>query len=215
MSYVITSLRKEIRVSNKESKIGFFQETKREGPKANTWRIFQSHLFTEFYIHRFAIAANAVKHPGFDAAATDSVWTQLTRTPVWRETKHIHNFTSFNIKITNTNIENHRWRRHCCLCLRTAICHDPLWRSHLIPSGIPLPSVWNAHWQSCYINTTCNVSWIFLHCQKEDLQLEIQKLNLPRKAGEKKPKAKKLACKDKLWAAMLVHVKKLAPKGPL
>lgn len=142
MSYVITSLRKEISASNKESKIGFFQETKREGPKANTWRIFQSHLFTEFYIHRFAIAANAVKHPGFDAAATDSVWTQLTRTPVWRETKHIHNFTRFNTKITNTNSENHCWRRHCSLCLQPAICHDPLWRSHLIPSGIPLPSVW-------------------------------------------------------------------------
>lgn len=128
-------------MSNKESKIGFFQETKREGPKANTWRIFQSHLFTEFYIHRFAIAANAVKHPGFDAAATDSVWTQLTRTPVWRETKHIHNFTSFKIKITNTNIENHRWRQQFAMTPFEEVTLYPVAYLFLVfgmPSGSPV-----------------------------------------------------------------------------
>ena len=40
------------------------------------------HLLAEFDVHRFAVAPNAVEHPGLDAAAAHGVLTQLTRAPV-------------------------------------------------------------------------------------------------------------------------------------
>lgn len=39
-----------------------------------------AHLLAEFHIHRFAIAADAVEHPGLDAAPAHGV--ELTRAPL-------------------------------------------------------------------------------------------------------------------------------------
>lgn len=46
------------------------------------WNFCMSHLIAEFEIDRFAVAADAVEHPGLDAAPTHGVGTQLTRAPV-------------------------------------------------------------------------------------------------------------------------------------
>lgn len=42
----------------------------------------ESHLLTELDVHRLAVAADAVQHPGLDAAATHGVGAELTRAPV-------------------------------------------------------------------------------------------------------------------------------------
>lgn len=57
-------------------------------PKQKKGReLSKSHLLAEFHVHRFAVAANAVEHPGLDAAAAHGVGAQLTRAPLWGGTE--------------------------------------------------------------------------------------------------------------------------------
>lgn len=79
MSDVIKSFRK-MSLSKKVKKTAPPPRKKGEVEKETLEE--KSHLLTEFYIDRFAVAANTVEHPGLDAAPTHGVRTQLTCTPV-------------------------------------------------------------------------------------------------------------------------------------
>lgn len=52
----------------------------------------RAYLLTELEIDRLSIAADAVQHPGLDAAPAHSVGTQLTGTPVWGQTEDMYIF---------------------------------------------------------------------------------------------------------------------------
>lgn len=51
----------------------------------NGGRSLGTDLLTEFHVHRFAVAADAVQHPRLDAAAAHGAGAQLTGAPLWRE----------------------------------------------------------------------------------------------------------------------------------